>query len=139
MRAVLFPILLLCSILVSAQGTLTVEVELNRPDAGGVLRVVLCGNEASYDSEQECTPRSVAANSAVVSLTFADVAPGTYALKVFHDVDGDGQLDTNMIGIPTEPYGFSNDAMGTFGPPSFEQAGFQVGKAGGKVRLRLKG
>ena len=55
---------------------------------------------------------------------FADIAPGTYALAVIHDENRDGELGTNWTGKPKEGYGFSNDAQGTLGPPSFEAASF---------------
>ena len=55
---------------------------------------------------------------------FADIAPGTYALAVIHDENRDGELATNWIGKPQEGYGFSNDAKGRVGPPSFEAASF---------------
>ena len=41
-----------------------------------------------------------------------------------HDEDGDGQFDTGFLGIPNEGYGFSSDARGTMGPPSFDSAAF---------------
>ncbi len=62
-------------------------------------------------------------------LVFAGLAPGDYAVAAFHDEDRDGDLDTNLLGIPTEGYGFSNEARGTFGPPDFDAAAFTV-KAG---------
>jgi uncharacterized protein (DUF2141 family) len=55
---------------------------------------------------------------------FADIAPGTYALAVIHDETRDGELATNMLGVPQEGYGFSNDAKGILGAPSFEAASF---------------
>jgi uncharacterized protein (DUF2141 family) len=55
---------------------------------------------------------------------FADIAPGTYALAVIHDENRDGKLATDWIGKPKEGYGFSNDAKGTLGAPSFEAASF---------------
>ncbi|PVM85723.1 DUF2141 domain-containing protein [Caulobacter endophyticus] len=55
-----------------------------------------------------------------------DLPAGTYAVRVFHDVDGDGRLGTNAFGIPSEPYGFSNDAKASMGPPSFEAAAFTL-------------
>lgn len=55
---------------------------------------------------------------------FADIAPGTYALAVIHDENRDGELATNWMGKPQEGYGFSNDAKGTLGAPSFEAASF---------------
>jgi uncharacterized protein (DUF2141 family) len=46
------------------------------------------------------------------------------AIAVFQDIDGDGKLTKSQLGIPSEPYGFSNNARGMFGPPSFKQAAF---------------
>ena len=55
---------------------------------------------------------------------FEDIPPGTYALAVIHDENSNGKLDTNWLGIPTEGYGFSNDARGLLGPPTFLAASF---------------
>ena len=55
---------------------------------------------------------------------FENVAPGTYALAVIHDENRDGELQSNWMGVPKEGYGFSNDAKGSLGPPSFEAASF---------------
>ncbi len=48
------------------------------------------------------------------------------AISVFHDVNGNGRMDTNPMGMPIEPYCFSNDAVGQFGPPKFEAARLKV-------------
>ncbi len=65
------------------------------------------------------------------SVTFAGLAPGRYAVNGFHDTDGDGELDTNLLGVPTEGYGFGNGATGSFGPPDFTAASIAVeGKTG---------
>lgn len=55
---------------------------------------------------------------------FEDIPPGKYALAVIHDENMDGKLDTNWLEIPTEGYGFSNDAKATLGAPSFSAASF---------------
>ena len=49
---------------------------------------------------------------------------GEYAVSCYHDRNGNGKLDKNTIGIPVEPYGFSNDARGSFGPPKYKKARF---------------
>ncbi len=56
------------------------------------------------------------------SAAFTDLPPGRYAVAAFQDLNGNGVLDTNLLGIPTEPYGFSRNAIGNLGPPSFEAA-----------------
>lgn len=52
---------------------------------------------------------------------------GKYALSAFYDKDGDGEMETNFIGIPKEPIALSNNATGKFGPPSFDDAVFALG------------
>ncbi len=61
------------------------------------------------------------------SLVFPDLAKGRYAVSVMHDENGDGLLDANLLGVPTEGYGFSNDASGFMGPPDFADASVAVG------------
>ena len=56
---------------------------------------------------------------------FEDIPPGTYAMVVIHDENMNGKLDINWLGVPTEGYGFSNDAKGVLGAPSFSDASFK--------------
>jgi len=56
---------------------------------------------------------------------FENIPPGTYAMAVIHDENMNGKLDTNWLGIPTEGYGFSNNAKGVLGAPSFSDASFK--------------
>ena len=51
---------------------------------------------------------------------------GEYAVKVYHDANENGQLDTLIFGIPKEKYGFSNNARGSMGPPPYEKAKFTL-------------
>jgi uncharacterized protein (DUF2141 family) len=53
-----------------------------------------------------------------------EIPNGAYAISLFIDVNGNQEFDTNFLGLPKEQYGFSNNAMGTFGPPKFEPASF---------------
>lgn len=64
--------------------------------------------------------------------------PGRYAIAVFHDQNGNGQLDRNLLGLPSEAYGFGNDARGNFGPPSFEQAAIPVSEKGAQARITVR-
>ncbi len=121
-----------------AQTDLTVEVQLNKTK-GGTLRAALCPSENAFDTEKGCVFLAMDAIGNAVPLSFKNVAPGTYAVKVFQDVDGDGKMGTNALGIPNEPYGFSNNAMGNFGPPSFKEAAFEVGKEPLVIKLKLRG
>jgi uncharacterized protein (DUF2141 family) len=63
--------------------------------------------------------------------------PGKYALSLFHDLDGDAEMDTNLIGFPKEPFGFSAP-MGKFGPPKFEDAAIEFSGEDVSVAISLK-
>lgn len=85
-------------------------------DKGNILIAVLdqAGNEVEL--------RVVPVESLEMRVKLNKLEPGKkYAVKAFHDVNGNKELDTNLFGVPTEPYGFSNNARGVFGPPSLSQ------------------
>lgn len=62
----------------------------------------------------------------VMRVNLAHLPNGQYAVAVFQDINGNGSLDANIVGMPTEPFGFSNNARGTFGPPDFSDVMFSV-------------
>jgi uncharacterized protein (DUF2141 family) len=96
----------------------------------GSIMVALYDTEASYD--RDGAPVRVAvvpANADSVTLSFEGLAPGRYAIKSFHDVDGNNQMSTNPMGMPIEPFAFSNNARGNMGPARWAQAMFEVNGA----------
>ncbi|MHB0887805.1 DUF2141 domain-containing protein [Acidithiobacillus sp.] len=68
---------------------------------------------------------------------FENIPPGTYALAVIHDENMNGKLDTNWLGIPTEGYGFSNDATALRGAPSFSAASFHYDRGNLDLTISL--
>ena len=77
------------------------------------------------------------ARTGTMRFVVQDLAPGRYALSAFHDENDNGELDTNLLGIPSEGYGFGNDAGAAFGPPSFEAAAVDVDAASSVTALTL--
>ena len=61
-----------------------------------------------------------------VSLTLHNLPTGIYGIQVMHDENGNGELDANLLGIPKEPWGFSNNAKGRFGPPTWDDVSFTI-------------
>lgn len=117
-------------------GDLVVVVENIKSDAGNV-RVAVFDNAKNFTKTQ-LWGQFVAAKSGTVSITFKDVPAGQYAISAFHDLNGNGKLDRNFVGKPVEPYGFSRNARGIFGPPSFEDAMIQVDETVKTVSLVVK-
>jgi uncharacterized protein (DUF2141 family) len=69
---------------------------------------------------------------------FEDIPPGTYAMAVIHDENMNGKLDTNWLGVPTEGYGFSNNATGVLGPPPYSAASFRYDGQTVQLTMSLK-
>ena len=63
-----------------------------------------------------------------------ELPKGTYAIGIFADTNYNNEMDRNVFGVPKEQYGFSNDAKGSFGPPSFKDASFTVD---GEITLEI--
>lgn len=119
-----------------AAADLTVEVRGLANERGTV-------NVALFDKAENFTKTALVGESAPATLkpavlVFRNVAPGSYALAAFHDANSNGKLDTNMLGLPTEKYGFSRDAMGAFGPPRFDAAKITVGKDNLSIIINLR-
>jgi uncharacterized protein (DUF2141 family) len=70
--------------------------------------------------------QKVEMHDGVAQWVFGGLPVGLYAIKSFADENGNGKLDTNLIGLPVERYGFANDARGRMGPPAFDAAAVQV-------------
>ena len=78
------------------------------------------------------------ANAAMKSaVVLTNLDPGQYAIILFHDENGNGKLDKNALGVPTEPYGFSNNVQGFLGPPAFEKTAMRLDAGNKAVRLGL--
>lgn len=118
----------------SAGASLSLTFDGIKTPTGQIL-AALFDSEAAYTGKSG-TPRGLAlpVTAASATTTVEGLAPGRYAIRAFHDIDGDGKLATNPFGLPTEPFAFSNNAKGAMGPAAWRDAQFEVG-AGGAVQI----
>lgn len=140
MKTLLF-FLVLIAMVYTDQGNAKLTLTVNKvKNDKGVVRVLLFDKAAGFpdDVENAVKNASVKIIGDKAVITFDNLTAGTYALSVFHDSENTGKLRTNAFGIPRDGYGFSNNASGTFGPPSFEKAAFKVNAGDNKVSIDLK-
>ena len=106
----------------------------------GVIVVALLDSVEQYASGDQMyrSDAKVPIQDGRAEVTFQDIPFGDYALKIFHDENANGELDTNWVGYPKEGFGFSNDAMGQFGPPTFEEAAFEIKTATHKAVVNIR-
>ena len=119
-----------------AANMIHVDIAGLRSDKGQVM----CSLYASRDGFPKQSEKALARVSSSIAekratCEFSGIAPGTYAVSVFHDENSNGKLDTKLMGIPREGVGASNDARGHFGPPKFEAAAFKF--AGARLDLKI--
>ena len=94
--------------------------------ANGSVHIALYDGAATFrDEDAARATASLPATAGTVAADFSDLAPGTYALIVYHDENGNGRMDRFLGMIPTEGYGLSNDPE-VSGPPRFEDSAFTV-------------
>ena len=106
--------------------TLSLRID-NLPNASGTLMIQVLANEAQFKDETPAAAQLMLPAKAGSVRVSTDALPaGNYSIRVMHDVDGNGKLNTNMVGMPREPWGFSNNARGSFGPPKWQDTVFEV-------------
>ena len=122
------------------KGRLILEIT-NIEEHSGSLRVALFAEKSQWLEEplyRKIIPLSSenCANSDcfwALELPYSD-----YGVALYHDSNNSRSLDTNFLGIPSEPYGFSNNLTAAFGPPSWRKAAFSIDKPEVRHRIRLR-
>lgn len=127
--------ILSCSIKANSQ-KLTVVISGVKNDKGYV-RVALYNSSKTFMQNPFKTAETKAREGHVM-VVFQDVPEGEYAASVLHDLNGNKTMDENLLGIPKEGFGFSNDAMGAFGPPTYKECLFPVKPGAITTGIRLK-
>ena len=113
------------------------EVRTPGLTAEGSVVVAVFDKEADWKSRDRPVRTQKVAAGPNSRVRIDGLAPGRYGLMVFHDKNNDERLNTWPIGMPSEPYGFSNNARGRFGPASWQAASFEVrGDSVQTLRLR---
>jgi uncharacterized protein (DUF2141 family) len=119
-------------------GKLVVDIS-GFPSSDGFAMVALHNSEESYkggeDSAIAKTKTMVVGQKAQV--VFTNLPYGWYGVSLYHDENSNGEMDKNAMGIPRETYGFSNNAKGFFGKPSYKKIRFQLDSAEKQIAIKL--
>jgi uncharacterized protein (DUF2141 family) len=106
---------------------LVVEMKGFRSNRGAALVAIYRTKEGFPDQASKALRRlALPIRRGAARAVVSDLAPGTYAIGVLHDEDGDRRMKTGLFGRPLEGYGASRDARGRFGPPRFQDAAFRL-------------
>jgi uncharacterized protein (DUF2141 family) len=103
-----------------SQFNLTIEISGLKNSTGKIMLQLLDEKEKVIKQESGEIKEKVSVFSIQIP------KPGKYAVRYYHDENLNGEMDTNLVGIPKEGYGFSNNAKGSFGPPPFKEWLFEI-------------
>lgn len=115
---------------------LVVHVD-NVQSAKGQVMVALYDNAGDF-LKRPVRGMAARADAAGTKVVFHDVAPGTYGIAVFHDVNDNGSLDMDPTGTPLEPFAFGNNAPAIGGAPAFDAVKLTVPAAGLDTTVTLQ-
>lgn len=116
-------------------GELTIKVS-NIDPIEGEIYIAVYNNSKDYMNIDAAVFRKIMPVTAETEIIVIEGIPeGKYAIAVFQDINGNGELDTRGAGIPKEPFGFSNNARGKIGPPKYKKAQFSFS---GNMEINIK-
>ena len=109
------------------------------PSSDGFAMVALHNSEESYEGGEvsAIAKTKIMVVDRKVQVVFTNLPYGWYGVSLYHDENGDGQMDKNAMGIPKEAYGFSNNAKGFFGKPDYKDIMFQLNSAEKQIAINL--
>lgn len=107
-------------------------------DAGNVHVSVYDNPETFPKSKGMLREQVVKALAPMLDVTFASLAPGTYAVAAFHDENGNRKFDQGFFGLPLEDYGFSNNPMVILSAPDFQESAFTISGDVAVITVRMK-
>ena len=118
--------LLLFPMFVISQNTLTVSVKGVKSSEGNISIGLYTEAEGFLKADKIYKGLFQKAQEGTTTAVIENLPKGTYAIAVYHDENANEELDTNLLGIPKEPLGFSKGKLKTFGPPDFEECAFRL-------------
>lgn len=120
-------------------GDLTVKVTGFHNQKGNAIAYLWTAPDGfPSKTEKASVQKSAAIPGDSVTVVFNDVVPGTYAVSITHDENGNGKMDTGFMGKPKEGYGASNNPQNKMSAPSFDQCKFTVDQSGKSIEIALR-
>lgn len=116
--------------------TLTLHVS-NIKEKKGTIIVSVFDNINDFLKEgREFYKQVVQVKDSFILFTFRKIPKGRYAIALFHDLNGDSKCNKNLIGLPKEGFGFSNNYIPIYRPPKFDEVQFEI-KENHKEEIKL--
>lgn len=122
-------LLVLTSFSIPSNYTLTININGFANNTGKAYVAVYNSAKTFPEYGKQFKGKVVDIKNQKVTLNFDNLPKGSYGVAVFHDENKNGKLDKNLVGYPTEAFGFSNNFRPTISAPDFEDVAFSLEKS----------
>jgi len=111
---------------INAQHNLSLNINGVTSEKGNICFAIYTNENSFLKFDKVYKSGSEKAVKGNTAFNITDLPEGDYAIAIFHDANGNKNLDTNVLGIPKEQIAFSKGKMKMFGPPKFEECVFTL-------------
>jgi len=119
--------------------TLNLSIQNIEKPMGNIMVAVFEGEDNFLKDDKAVASKiTLVEKMGSLKVSFPNLPHGEYSIAVYHDVNGNHKLDTNIFGVPTEPYGFSNNARSKWGAPKYKVARFQLNQLEQNMVINVK-
>lgn len=115
---------------------LTIEITGFESDEGQAIVTIFDSEKGWLKEPVKRLYQKIESNKCLVEID--SLKFGTYGVTVIHDDNFNSEMDTNFLGIPSEDYGFSNDAEPSFGPAKWKDAKFEINNQQTKIKIKIQ-
>lgn len=120
-------------------GNLSVEIDGLKSKQGEVCFTIFSRSKGFPSNQNNAVQKQCTKIQDIpLTVTFQNLKAGSYAVAVYHDKNGDRTLNTNILGIPIEAFGFSRNPEVKTSAPKFSDAAFVVAGANTNIKIELK-
>lgn len=136
-------LVILFSLFIFPQNSASLDLRIeNAKNDQGLIRVLVF-DESQAEGFPDKADKAIRMANLVIKnkvaiVNFDNLPPGKYAIAAFHDSTKSGKIRTNLVGFPIDRYGFSSNATGLMGPPSFEKASFILTTGKNSITISLR-
>jgi len=103
----------------------------------GSLRIAIFNSADTFQKDPH-RGMSIPVDSDTIEFTVDDLNAGEFAIMLFHDIDSNEKMKTNLIGMPREPWGASLQGTSVFGPPKWKDVVFTHSDSGTSITIELQ-
>lgn len=121
---------------VASAADVTIEIK-NVESSEGQINVAVYDNEAGLNEGSSYRAIRQAAVEGTMEIVFKDMPAGEYGVMLYQDLNGNEKLDSNLLGIPKEPWSASLLGRSVFGKPGWADINFKLPDAGDRISIDM--